>query len=281
MKEMDNEEKMFRRYLLGELDEDEQERIEERFITDRDFKERSLMTEDELVEDYLAGELSEAEKELFVGHFLSTPEQRRKLRIVGSLKRFLAVETPLHPTEPGGEVRPPGSRESEIKNRPFWRNPLIFVPVSLLLLFAVVFGLVWSFGVQQRRKQLAELRWELAQLNSQSISDGSRGVFLPPLVARGGSEANTLPASDTVAYLWLVLVKDEYQSYQVVFQKDDDTEQFPINNLRAETTQRGRAIPIRIPAGILKPGTYTLKLNGVNNGGRIEEVGEYNFSVMR
>jgi hypothetical protein len=262
MKEADTEERMLRQYLLGQLAEDKQEYVEERFITDRDFKERALIAEDELVQDYLSGELSERERTLFLGHFLSTPEQLQKLRIANSLKKHLATEMPLHPTKPGGEVRPPGIRESAVRNKPFWRNPLVFVPVSLTLLFAVAFGLVWLLGGQQRRKQLAEFRWEIEQLNSQSVSNDSR-------------------APGTVAQLWLMLVKDEYSSYQVVFQKDGNAEQFPISGLRTEVTPRGKAIPFRVPAEILSPGTYILKLNGITDSERIEEVGEYNFRVMR
>jgi hypothetical protein len=283
MKEADKEERMLRQYLLGELNEAEQEYIEERFITDRDFKERTLITEDELVEDYLSGELSEVEKESFLGHFLSTPEQLQKLRIASSLKKYLNTEMPMHPIKPGGEVRPPGLRESALRNKPFWRNPLVFVPVSLTLLFAVIFGLVWLLGVQQSRRQLAEFRSEMEQLNNQSMSNGSLGVFLTPLNTRGDREANILPApaNGTVAQFWLVLIKDEYPSYQVVFQKDGNAEQFPVSGLRSEITPRGKAIPFRIPAERLNSGTYILKLNGITAAERIEEVSEYNFRVMR
>lgn len=281
MKEADEEERMLRRYLLGELDEDKQERVEERFITDREFKERVLMTEGELVEDYLASELSETEKEMFLRHFLSTPEQHRKLRIAGSLKKHLTVGIPRLPTEPGGEVRPSGVRESVFKGWPFRRNPMVLALVSLGLFFAVVFGLVWMAGVQQRRNQLAEVRRELEQLNNQSASNGSRWVFLTPLATRGGGEANTLtPSIDgTAAQLWLMLVKDEYQRYQVGFQKEGDVEQFPISGLRAATTPRGKAVPVRIPARLLSPGVYILKLNGVADDGRVEVIGEYRFSL--
>ena len=115
------------------------------------------------------------------------------------------------------------------------------------------------------------------------MSDASHTVFLTPLNARGDREANILPApaSSTVAQLWLLLVKDEYPNYQVVFQKDDNAEQFSISSHRTESTPRGKAVPFRIPAEMLNPGTYILKLNGITDGARIEEVGEYSLRVMR
>lgn len=279
MKEADEEERMLRRFLLGRSDEDERERVEERFITDRDFKELALMVEDELVEDYLTGELPEAERELLVKHFLSTPEQLRRVRTARSLRSYMASGAPPFPTRPGDEVQPPGSWESETGKGIFWLNRTALLAASLALLLAVVFGVVWFTG-EPRRGQLAEVRRALEQLNRQPISDASSGVFLSPHAARGGGGAtNTLPPLNegAVAQIWLVLVKEEYQSYQVLFRKDGEDEQFTLDGLRAETTPSGRAIPVRLPASLLRPGVYILKLNGVTADARAEEVGEYEF----
>lgn len=283
MGEADDEERMLRRYLLGELGEAERERVEERFITDRDFGERVLVAEDALVEDYLDGSLPEAESELFAAHFLSTPEQRRKVRIAGSLKRHLTAATPPRPTEPGGEVRPPGVGVSGIRDTPFWHKPMILVPASAALILALVLGSIWLFGARQRWDDLAEARREIEQLNGQPASEGPRWEFLTPIAVRGGREANVIPRpaeGDPAARLWLLLVKDEYDSYQAVFGGDGGGDQFPVGGLRAQTTPRGRAIPVRIPTRLLGPGDYTLKLSGVADGGRAEEIGEYSFRVL-
>lgn len=281
MKEADEEERVLRRYLLGELNEDEQERVEVRFITDLDFKQRALIVEDELVEDYLSGELSDAEKALFTGHFLATPEQRQKLKIAGSVRRYLIVEKSPPPLEPDGEVLPLRARESGMKNRPFWRKPLILVPASLMILLVLVFGLLRLTGVQQRRNQLAEIRLELEQLNRQPGSAASSSIFLTPLATRGAGDSNSLsrPADGAVVQLWLMLIKDEYRSYQAVFRKEGDTEQFPLDGLRAETTVQGKAVPVRLLSKLLSPGVYIVKLNGIADGGRAEEIGEYIFQV--
>lgn len=281
MKEANEEEFLLRRYLLGDLGEGEQESVEERFITERDFKERALVVEDELVEDYLSGRLSEAEGESFASHFLSTPEQRRRVRVAGAVKKYMAAEVAARPTEPGGDVRTPGVSESGLSHTSFWRNPSVLAPVSLALLLAVALGVGWLVVKDRQRKELADSRQELERLNRQPVSDDPRWVALSPLNTRGDREANVIqrPAGGTVVQLWLMLVKDEYQSYQVVLQQDGDAGQFPVGGLRAESTPRGRAIPFRIPAHLLPPGTFILKLNGVGEGDRVEEVGEYNFRV--
>lgn len=281
MKEADEEDRLLRRYLLGELDEPEQERIEERFIADGGFRERALIAEEELVEDYLARRLSEADGELFVGRFLSTPEQRQKLQIAASLDRYLTAEKPHPPMGPGGEARPPGVTDQGLRQSPFWRKPTALAPAFLVLLAAVLV-LVWLSTGRQRRNELAEVRRVLERINAQPVSDRAGGEFLNPIAVRGGArEANVLPApaEGTVVTVWLLLVKDEYRRYQVVFQKDGQAERFTVDGLGAEITPRGRAVPVRLPATLLGPGVYTLKLNGVADGGVSEEINGYNFQV--
>ena len=283
MKEANEEEFLLRRYLLGGLGEGEQESVEERFITERDFKERVLVVEDELVEDYLSGKLSETEEESFVSHFLSTPEQRRRVSLASAVKKYMTAGVPAHPTEPGGDVRTPGVVDGEFWHRPFWRSPSVLVLASLVLFIAVALGVGWLVVKERQRKELVYSRLQLERLNRQPISDGSHWVALSPLNVRGDMESNVLqrPAGGTVVQLWLMLIKDEYQSYRVSLQKDGDAEQFPVGDLQAVDTPRGRAIPIRIPAELLTPGTFVLKLNGISEGNHIEEVGEYNFRVTR
>jgi len=281
MKEANEEEFRIRRYLLGDLGEGEQESVEERFITDRDFKELALIVEDELVQDYLSGQLSAPEKAAFVRHFLSTPQQHRKVHLAGALRRYMAAAgAPALATEPSIEVRSPGFR-SETSRRPPWRTPSVLVPASLALLLAIVLGLGWLAGTRQRGEELADSRQEIERLNQQPAFDDPSWAVLSPLNVRGDRKTNVLEprANGIVVQLWLMLIEDEYPSYRAFIQKDGDAEQLLVNTLRAETTSRGRAIPLRVPAELLRPGTYILKLKGIGEDGQIEEVGEYNFRV--
>lgn len=282
MREADEEANVLRRYLLGELSGEEQERVEERFITDRDFKERVLAAEDGLIEDYLDGWLSAADKEQFVGHFLSTPEQQRKVKIAASLERYLSAERTRHPQEPSGEILSAGSQGGAISGGPLLRNPWVFVPASLAVVLAVIFCSVWLAGVQQRRNRLTEIRREMEQLNSQPASAEMPSVFLTPLAPRGGGDSPTPQlTAGSVVQLWLLLIKDEYPSYQVILRKDGEAEQFPVGGLRAETTTRGKAVRVRIPSDLAGSGLYVMRLDGVEADGTAEEVGEYSFRASQ
>lgn len=81
------EDKEIRSYLLGELENGEQERVEKRLLGEEEFFERLLVAEDEIIEDYLEGALSERERGQFESHFLKTPERQKKLRFSAALRR--------------------------------------------------------------------------------------------------------------------------------------------------------------------------------------------------
>jgi CHAT domain-containing protein len=85
-----NEEEMsLHAYLLGGLPLDEQMRLEERLLLDRDYVELLLIVEEELIDDYLQGTLSAHDRAQFETHFLTTPDRRRKLRRAKVLRRYV------------------------------------------------------------------------------------------------------------------------------------------------------------------------------------------------
>ena len=49
---------LMRRYLLGQLAEDERQQLEEKMMADNEFFNRVLLAEDEMVEEYVQGEMS-------------------------------------------------------------------------------------------------------------------------------------------------------------------------------------------------------------------------------
>jgi hypothetical protein len=79
-----------RRYLLGGLDEEARQGIERRLLAEEEFFEELLFVEEELADQYLKEELSAEERRAFEGHFLSTPERRRKLSFARALGRYVS-----------------------------------------------------------------------------------------------------------------------------------------------------------------------------------------------
>lgn len=79
-----------RRYLLGELSSDEEQKIEEQLLTDDNAIEQMLMVETELIDDYLANSLLPQQREKYQTLFLATREGRQRLESARVLKSQLA-----------------------------------------------------------------------------------------------------------------------------------------------------------------------------------------------
>src|SRR5215471_15320916 len=81
MSELRGEEELLRKYLLGELPEEEQIRIEERLLLDSDYVELLQIVEEELIDGYARGSLSGREREQLEERIAGSPLMQRKLRV--------------------------------------------------------------------------------------------------------------------------------------------------------------------------------------------------------
>lgn len=66
-----------REYLLGRLNEDDQQQLEERLMIEDALFEELEISKGELIEEYRAGELTQEEHGWFEQHYLASPEGRR------------------------------------------------------------------------------------------------------------------------------------------------------------------------------------------------------------
>ena len=94
-----------RRYLLGQMSEGEEARVEQAYLASDGALEELRAREDELIEDYLAGALEPTERDRFERLFLASPARLERLLFLRSL-RDRAAEPQATPSAP---VRPEGS----------------------------------------------------------------------------------------------------------------------------------------------------------------------------
>lgn len=78
------------RYLLGELPEDDVERLDEQSVMDDEFAARLRFVEDDLVDAYTRGELTAERTRRFEAFYLASPRRREKVAFARRLLR--AVE---------------------------------------------------------------------------------------------------------------------------------------------------------------------------------------------
>jgi anti-sigma factor RsiW len=117
--EPDEYDLMFR-YLLGELAEEEQSRLEQRYFTADELFEELLVVEGELIDGYALGEFSEHERRRIERHFLRSPDRRERLLFTGLLMRYSADYSSLKQ-----------SRRVRFKPASWWREFISFLFVRI------------------------------------------------------------------------------------------------------------------------------------------------------
>ena len=297
-----------RRYLLGQLSEEEQGRLEERLFTDDTFHHQIEVAEDDLVEAYVSGELSAVERDLFETHFLSTPERLQYLQLTRTLH-----ETFAHATAPADERGP------RLESRPSRRSvaPWLAVAASLVISFAVISYLALRLAKQERtanqrltqqesqlaaretqinqlqsalereKEQLAKVQQDTARVERPGPSAG-RGVLsfilLPDLATRGreaGITTLSLPSPSARAQLHLdteVASDHLYESYRVVIKNSDGSQIWGADNLQLRAP--GQPVIVNPPAGLLQRGDYRITLYGKTTAGAAEDIDDYSFRVV-
>jgi CHAT domain-containing protein/tetratricopeptide (TPR) repeat protein len=98
VKEEDISEELAVRYLLGDLSEDESQRIEEKYFADSDLYDQLRAAERDLIDRYARGELSGADRQRFEDRFLNTPGRRDRVEFGVALNRYVS-KLAASPTE--------------------------------------------------------------------------------------------------------------------------------------------------------------------------------------
>jgi hypothetical protein len=86
-----------RRYLLGQMSEAEESRVERAYLGSDDALEALLARQDELIEEYLAGELEPGERDRFERLFLASPQRLERLVFLRALEDRAAPRLRLVP----------------------------------------------------------------------------------------------------------------------------------------------------------------------------------------
>ena len=80
---------MTRRYLLGQLTDDEEQRLEERLLSDDDFFQEVELTKDELAQEYVSGELTAKERKWLQENFLASPQGKQRHKFAKTFDHYV------------------------------------------------------------------------------------------------------------------------------------------------------------------------------------------------
>ena len=262
-----------KQYLLGKLPPESLTPLEEKLLSDGDFYEQLLITEDDLVDDYLADRLSEPERERFEAHFMISPERRLKVRFGKALRRYILAE--------GVRATPPElSQDSSAADKrsrskpgfvfwPFKLGPVLalsFIVTVCLVLFAVSWKVFKGPTFRATVEQQSQKPMIIALVSGSTRSEGvTPRVSIPPGV-------------DAVQ-LQLELKRNDYRTYKAELVGDAGV--LATSEAMKPEGNGGRSVVyLALPAHVLKPGDYQVRLSGISDNGDVEMVDRYPFRVV-
>jgi hypothetical protein len=268
-----------RDYLLGRLPDAESERLDELSITEDACAERIREVEHDLVDAYARGELHGATLELFRSRYLATPRGREMTRFAEALQSH----------EPTTVVR--GERR--------WRERLALAAAVLVLATASVWLLLDNRTLRarvtsaesardERERQLREAERGRPASAAPPTTDAGAAPAVATLVLapqlRGAGQLPTVSLTNGAQELpvQLDLEPVDYPSYTAsLLASSGDRQLWLADRLIARTVGGRQTIDLRVPATLLNPQEYLIRISGVPARGGSEIVGEYRFKVVR
>ena len=279
MKDIEREQYLIRQYLLGGLDDDEREQLEQRVITNPDYKEEVLITEEELLEEFVNGSLSAPEAESFTKMYTSSPGQWRKVKIAEALNRY-AIEH-------ASVVQPLAAQKSwtrslfelfRTKNR--FRQ---FSLAALIMLLAVGGAVLLYWLMSHEMRANYEALVKLNQAGSEVLEPDTSivSVSLPPLLFRGtGDPTNVTITKKTITVqLRLAEPSGGTHLFRATLKDSKAAEVFRLEDLRAHQMDRQSMLVLQIPARMLTPQEYQLEISEKTSDGNYEIPATYPVRV--
>jgi DNA repair exonuclease SbcCD ATPase subunit len=156
---------LIRRYLLGEIAEQDRDLIEARLLTDPQYFNQLVRAEEELTDQYVRYDLSQHEREMFENHFMNAPERREDVAFALALHRYVSSEAIGRPV--AGAPRAWTAFLTDL--RPRWRMvrnaSLAFA--ALLLTVAVAWLLMENARLQRRLAEVGAEREESRRMEQE------------------------------------------------------------------------------------------------------------------
>jgi hypothetical protein len=270
MKEEPVSDTLLRQFLLGNVDDQERQRLESMFVTGALSRERVMAAEQHLLDDFLENSLTPEDRERFLAQYGETPDEQRNLRIAISIQEWAARQ----------EVTAANASRRSGVRQGFPLNPVLVIPVAAVFFVAIICGAVWLRSRWEERNSHLAMQQELVRLNASSMRDVSPATppfKLMPGALRSAEAENELtpPANVEFVEVQLIWTQERYPSYQAIIRRFDDEERFTAPDLQLDASG---FIRLRLPRRFLTRGLYLIEISGVS-GGVAGPAEEYRFVV--
>src|SRR5947207_4975215 len=299
-----------RQYLIGEMSDEERIRFEQEYFEDDDLFEELDLVENDLTDFYVRDELSEVERAQFEKEYLISSERQEQVEVARAWTQHVAS---LRANT--GVPETPSALRSQAVPAPLLGKTLLARVASLALAAVALFAAFWIYlanrhlhdQISQLQARVTELQHEEQQLRQapdrlkaeleqhNSNADGQIAqieplqnltLILTPTLSResGRQKLLVLPVNPSSVKLELLLERNDYltYSYSASLKTVDGRSVWQRDGLKSHAApENHRAISLIVPSQALHHEDYIVWLSRATHGGRLEDVGEYSFRVVK
>lgn len=247
-------------YLLGQLQEDDEERLELRLLTDPAFGEEFDTVVDEITDQYVGNQFQGEERKRVEQYFLRSAERQNKVRFACQLLHQAAVERGSE-VENVPVVPEPGLWE---RARLFWNAQALSLRfATIFATFVIIAGLAMLLVPTRNSTSPVYASIALQSSNAERSVGAEVTSVKPPPGAAGIRIELALPDEALQA-----------KSYRVNLSGEQGTRDLPV------AEQSARSVVVIVPIEDVPRGSYTIRLFGLNPDGNEQRVrGSYFFNV--
>ena len=251
-----------RRYLLGQLGEADEERMELRLLTDSSFVEEFDTIVDEIADQYVEGEFKGEELKRVEQHFLSSAERQQKVQFARELMQRAKNERSTS-RDAVEVVAYPNFMQSVLE---YWRWPSFSIQTVAIGMAAIVVIVGLAFVTRSIffRPSGPDALITL-NINTSDRASGSdrESVKIEPGTGRLRIELK-LPDQTPQAQNYRVELLEGQRSRNLVVEE-----------------RTPQSLIVAIPANEITPGSYIIHLHAVGTDGSEQRVrGNYVFNVL-
>src|SRR5262245_34616139 len=127
---------LIRKYLLGDVTQDEQRRVEGHLMGDDEYFNLLCRTETDLMDEYVRGVLSPQDRIRFERHFMSAPERRESVAFAevlnASLSSRVSQNTPTSAGVKAGTLPLSSIRSFDLRTGLLYLSTIIIVSLSIV-----------------------------------------------------------------------------------------------------------------------------------------------------
>ena len=238
-----------RRYLLGQLTDAEEQKLEERLLVEDDFLQEVELTKDELTQEYASGELTTKERQWLQKNFLASPEGKQRHEFAKTFDTYVKNHRAQHQKST--------SLLGRLRN--LFSQPKFLTAASTAAVLVIAIGVYWIIQRTPAPRSFATL--------TVTISQGTRSIG-------PGSGVQSIKLREDALNLTLMLPQavSPGSAFRVEVLSDDN-----VTRTFETSAHDAQSITVQIPAAQLPRGQYVATVTPNGNAPRVP--GYYYFKV--